>query len=105
MRFPVRLEMFTIRHGSGGNGRWRGGNGVIRRLRFLEPATVTTLCSHRIVPPIGLAGGEPGRVGINRVERASGGSVPQAGNDRCEMDAGDVYHMETPGGGGFGKPN
>ncbi|MEZ5844376.1 MAG: hydantoinase B/oxoprolinase family protein [Hyphomicrobiaceae bacterium] len=102
LRFPVRLEAFSIRRGSGGKGRWSGGDGAVRRLRFLEPATVTTLCSHRVVPPIALAGGEPGRVGINRVERATGEIVPQAGNDRCEMAAGDVYHMETPGGGGYG---
>jgi 5-oxoprolinase (ATP-hydrolysing) len=102
-RFPVRLEHFGIRHNSGGKGRWVGGNGCIRRLRFLEPVTVTTLGSHRIVPPFGLEGGAPGAVGIDRIERADGRVVPLKGNDQYAAETGDLFHMETPSGGGFGK--
>ena len=103
-RFPVRLEAFGIRRGSGGAGRWRGGDGAVRRMRFLEAMTVTTLGSHRKVPPFGLAGGEPGACGVDIVERADGTKEPLEGNDRREMQPGDLYHMETPAGGGYGPP-
>ena len=102
-RFPVRLEEFSIRRGSGGAGRYSGGNGVVRKLRFLEPMTVTVLSSHRLVPPFGLAGGEPGRCGNNYIVRAGGDAVQLKGNDEVKMNAGDLFVMETPGGGGFGK--
>ena len=71
-RFPVLVEEFAIRRGSGGAGRWRGGDGAVRRIRFLEPMTVSTLSRHRRVPPYGMAGGSPGALGRNRVERADG---------------------------------
>jgi 5-oxoprolinase (ATP-hydrolysing) len=103
-RFPVRLEAFGIRRGSGGAGRWRGGDGAVRRLRFLEAMTVTTLGSHRKVPPFGLAGGRPGACGIDIVERADGTIEHLKGNDRREMQPGDLYHLETPAGGGYGPP-
>ncbi|MFN3743315.1 MAG: hydantoinase B/oxoprolinase family protein [Hyphomicrobiaceae bacterium] len=103
-RFPVRLEAFGIRRGSGGAGRWRGGDGAVRRLRFLEAMTVTTLGSHRKVPPFGLAGGLPGACGVDIVERADGTIEHLEGNDRREMQPGDLYHMETPAGGGYGPP-
>ena len=103
-RFPVRLESFTIRRGSGGAGRWRGGDGAVRRLRFLEAMTVTTLGSSRKVPPFGLAGGAPGACGVDFVERVDGSRERLEGNDRREMQPGDVYHMETPAGGGYGAP-
>ena len=102
-RFPVRLEEFSIRQGSGGAGRYRGGDGVARKLRFLEAMTTTVLSSHRVVPPFGLAGGEPGRCGNNYVVRANGDLVRLKGNDEVEMSAGDLFVMESPGGGGFGK--
>jgi 5-oxoprolinase (ATP-hydrolysing) len=102
-RFPVRVERFAIRPGSGGPGRWRGGDGVVRRLRFLEPASASILSGRRVVPPPGLDGGEPGRCGANRVERASGAIEPLASCDAREMLAGDVLVIETPGGGGCGK--
>ena len=102
-RFPVRLEEFSIRHGSGGAGRYRGGDGVVRKLRFLEPMTVTVLSSHRVVPPFGLAGGEPGRCGNNYVVRADGEFEQLRGNDEVRVNAGDLFVMETPGGGGYGK--
>lgn len=101
-RFPVRLERFAIRHGSGGAGQWSGGAGVIRRLRFLAPVTVTTLSSHRIIPPFGVEGGEPGAVGVNSAEFPDGRRVTLQGNDEIALPAGGLFEMLTPGGGGWG---
>jgi 5-oxoprolinase (ATP-hydrolysing) len=101
-RFPVRLESFEIRRGSGGAGRWPGGDGGRRRLRFLAPMTVSTLSSHRRVPPYGMAGGAPGQLGNQWVERADGSVTELAGCDRAELEPGDVFVLETPGGGGYG---
>jgi 5-oxoprolinase (ATP-hydrolysing) len=103
-RFPVLLERFAIRRGSGGRGRWRGGDGAIRRVRFLEAMTAAILSGHRRIPPYGMAGGEPGQVGRNWVERVDGSTVPLAGADKAELGPGDVFVIETPGGGGYGKP-
>ncbi|MFB8789022.1 MAG: hydantoinase B/oxoprolinase family protein [Potamolinea sp.] len=103
-RFPVVLESFAIRPNSGGKGKYRGGNGVIRRLRFLETMTAGILSSHRVIPPYGLQGGEAGAVGENYVER-SDGTVEELGNTATiEMQAGDVFIIKTPGGGGYGSP-
>ncbi len=102
-RFPVRLDCFEIREGSGGGGRHRGGNGTIRKLRFLEPMTAAILSGHRIVPPYGSAGGEAGKTGRNYVERADGSVEFLGSTDRTEMKANDVFVIETPGGGAFGK--
>ena len=102
MRFPVRLEAFAVRKGSGGAGRWRGGDGAIRRLRFLTGVTVTTLSSHRIVPPFGGAGGAPGAVGRNWVDLPDGTRRDLKGNDEIDLPAGAVFVMQTPGGGGWG---
>jgi 5-oxoprolinase (ATP-hydrolysing) len=101
-RFPVVLDAFAIRAGSGGAGRWRGGDGVTRRIRFLEPMTLAILSGHRVVPPPGLAEGAPGEVGRTRVVRADGTVETLASADRTELAAGDVYWLETPGGGGYG---
>ena len=101
-RYPVRLESYAVRPGSGGRGRWHGGDGGTRRLRFLEPVTVSTLASHRRVPAFGLGGGQPGALGRHWVERADGAVTPMAGCDTAELAAGDVFVIETPGGGGFG---
>jgi len=101
-RFPVVLERFEIRLGSGGAGRWRGGDGAIRRIRFTESMTAAILSGHRLIPPYGLAGGSPGATGRNRVERASGEAVELRGADKVEMGPGDVFVIETPGGGGYG---
>ena len=101
-RFPVLLEEFAIRRGSGGKGKWHGGNGSLRRVRFLEPMTAAILSGHRIVPPYGMAGGKPGSVGRNYVMRRDGIRVNLKGADKIEMHAGDVFVIETPGGGGFG---
>ncbi len=103
-RFPVLLEDFSIRRGSGGGGKWRGGNGAVRRVRFLEPMTAAILSGHRIVPPYGMVGGAPGKVGRNYVIRRDGSAVELSGADKIEMNAGDVFVIESPGGGGYGKP-
>ncbi|MGW7497560.1 hydantoinase B/oxoprolinase family protein [Streptomyces luteogriseus] len=104
-RLPVRLEEFAVRRGSGGAGRWRGGDGAVRRIRFLEPMTVSTLSQHRRVPPYGMAGGEPGALGANRVEHADGTVTALGGSDSADLVTGDVLVIETPGGGGYGPPS
>ncbi|WP_298298618.1 hydantoinase B/oxoprolinase family protein [uncultured Litoreibacter sp.] len=101
-RFPVRLERFEIRQGSGGDGKWRGGNGVIRRLRFLEDVTVTTLSCHRITRAHGKHGGEDGAVGVDEVLRLDGTRQRLKGNDEAELAAGEAFEMRTPAGGGWG---
>ncbi|TPQ23342.1 hydantoinase B/oxoprolinase family protein [Streptomyces sporangiiformans] len=103
-RLPVRLDEFAVRRGSGGAGRWRGGDGAVRRIRFHEPMTVSTLSQHRRVPPYGMAGGEPGALGANRVERADGTVTELGGSDAADVGPGDVLVIETPGGGGYGPP-
>jgi 5-oxoprolinase (ATP-hydrolysing) len=102
-RFPVRLEEFRVRRGSGGDGRWRGGDGAVRRLRFLEPMTVSTLSGHRRVPPYGMAGGRPGALGRNQIIRADGTMVAMGGCDLVDVGPDDMLVVETPGGGGYGK--
>ena len=104
-RYPVRLESYEIRHGSGGEGRWRGGNGGVRRLRFLEPMTVTTLSGHRRVPAFGMAGGSPGALGRHWMAHPDGSVTPMSGCDSVQAAAGDVFVVETPGGGGYGRPD
>ena len=103
-RLPVLLESFEIRRGSGGAGRWHGGDGAVRRLRFTAPVTVSTLASHRTVPPYGLSGGEPGALGRTYVERGGGTIEELAGADSAELEPDDVLVVETPGGGGYGEP-
>ena len=102
-RFPVLIESFSIRHGSGGAGRYRGGDGIIRRIRFRAPMTAGIVSGHRRVPPYGMAGGEPGMVGRNSVERADGTVEALSWAAKAEMKPGDVFVIETPGGGGYGK--
>ena len=102
LRYPVRNEEFSIRRGSGGAGKYRGGDGVVRKLRFLEHMTATMLTSHRVVPPFGLQGGKPGKCGKNYVVRADGSTERLKSNDEVQMAPGDLFVMETPGGGGFG---
>jgi 5-oxoprolinase (ATP-hydrolysing) len=103
-RYPVLLREFAIRRGSGGVGRWHGGDGAVRCIEFTEPMTVSTLSGHRRVPPYGMAGGSPGELGRNRVERADGSTVELAGCDSAEVEPGDTLVIETPGGGGYGTP-
>jgi 5-oxoprolinase (ATP-hydrolysing) len=101
-RFPVRLDSYEIRQGSGGAGRWTGGNGGVRRMRFLEAMTASILSNGRVHPAFGLAGGESGAPGINRVVRADGRVETLAHIGSAEMLPGDVFEIHTPGGGGFG---
>jgi len=103
-RFPVRVEEFSIRAGSGGQGTFTGGNGIVRKLRFLEPMTVTVLSSHRTIAPHGAAGGGAGKTGENSVLRTSGTVEMLEGNDVVAMKAGDVFVLKTSGGGGYGRP-
>ncbi|MFE9139297.1 hydantoinase B/oxoprolinase family protein [Streptomyces sp. NPDC007355] len=103
-RHPVRVDAFAVREDSGGRGRWRGGHGVERRIRFLEPMTVALLTGHRRVPPYGMAGGEPGALGENLVERADGTVERLGAAATTEVGPGDVLVLRTPGGGGYGPP-
>jgi 5-oxoprolinase (ATP-hydrolysing) len=102
-RFPVRLDQFCIRRNSGGEGEQRGGDGVIRRIRFLEPMTASILSNRRSTRPFGLDGGKPGLAGKNLVTRTDGSVLELNGCDQAEMSAGDIFEIRTPGGGGFGK--
>lgn len=102
LRFPVRLERYEIREGSGGAGRWQGGNGGLRTIRFLEPMTVSTLCNGWIHPAFGARGGQPGAIGRSRVIRADGSVRELKHADKAELEAGDMFEIETPGGGGYG---
>jgi N-methylhydantoinase B/oxoprolinase/acetone carboxylase alpha subunit len=102
-RFPVLLEQFSIRPHSGGLGQHRGGNGIIRQVQFLEPMTAAILSEHRQVPPFGLNGGEPGLVGRNTVIRQNGSVEALGSTATVEMQAGDTFMIETPGGGGYGQ--
>ncbi|PSB40179.1 5-oxoprolinase, partial [filamentous cyanobacterium Phorm 6] len=101
-RFPVLLESFAIRANSGGNGYHRGGNGVVRRVRFLEDMTAGILSGRRVISPCGLHGGEAGKVGRNYVERFDGNVEELGSTASVEMQPGDVFVIETPGGGGYG---
>ncbi|WP_290739677.1 hydantoinase B/oxoprolinase family protein [Amaricoccus sp.] len=103
-RYPVVLDEFRIRKGSGGAGRFPGGDGVTRRIRFLEAMTLAILAGHRSVPPPGLAGGGPGAVGRSRILRADGTHETLGAADRRRVGPGDVWVLETPGGGGYGEP-
>jgi 5-oxoprolinase (ATP-hydrolysing) len=100
-RFPVLLERFAIRRGTGGNGRYRGGDGAVRRIRFLEGMTVAILSGHRVVPPPGLAGGGAGTPGRTRILRADGTVEELRSADKREVGPGDTWLLETPGGGGY----
>ena len=102
-RFPVRLQSYAIREGSGGEGRWHGGNGGIRRIEFLEPMTASILSNARVHPAFGMAGGSAGAIGINRVVRQDGTQQDVPHIAQVEMQAGDVFEIHTPGGGGYGK--
>ncbi|HYV87194.1 MAG TPA: hydantoinase B/oxoprolinase family protein, partial [Candidatus Polarisedimenticolia bacterium] len=102
-RFPVLVESFAIRRGSGGKGKHRGGDGVIRRIRFREAMTAAILSGHRRIPPYGMAGGGHAALGRNYVQRRDGRIEALGGTDQTAMAAGDVFIIETPGGGAFGK--
>jgi N-methylhydantoinase B len=101
-RYPVQVESFSLRRDSGGQGTYSGGNGVIRRIKFLEPMTANILSGHRRIPPFGLNGGEAGKVGRNWIERQDGTREYLEGTATVKMLPGDVFVIKTPGGGGFG---
>jgi 5-oxoprolinase (ATP-hydrolysing) len=103
-RYPVRVERFAVRAGSGGDGRRRGGDGLIREFTFLQPMSLSILSQHRTVPPYGLAGGMPGAPGRQQVIRAGGETLTLGSLDGCEVGPGDRLRVETPGGGGYGPP-
>ena len=103
LRYPVRLEEFSIRRGSGGAGKWRGGDGAVRRIRFMEPMTAVIVASRRNIAPFGLEGGVDGAAGRQWVERADGSREVLSGTDIAELKRGDVFAIETPGGGGYGR--
>ena len=102
-RFPVLLESYAIRAGSGGDGRWRGGDGGVRRVRFLQAMTASILSNGRVHGAFGMAGGGTGQLGVNRIERRNGTSEPLSHIGSVEMAPGDVFVVETPGGGGYGS--
>ncbi|MGD9980433.1 MAG: hydantoinase B/oxoprolinase family protein [Hyphomonadaceae bacterium] len=102
-RFPVLVERFAVRRGSGGKGAHKGGDGAVRRIRFREPMTAAMLANRRATAPFGLNGGGDGAPGANRVERADGSATPLAATGQAEVKPGDVFVIETPGGGGYGK--
>jgi len=102
LRYPVRVETFEIRRGSGGTGQWPGGDGVRRAIRFLEPMELSILSNRRKVAPFGLEGGGPGALGKNWIERADGTIQYLSGTETVQIQRGDLFVIETPGGGGFG---
>jgi 5-oxoprolinase (ATP-hydrolysing) len=102
-RYPVRLNRFEIRQDSGGKGKFRGGNGIIREILFLEPVSLSILTQHRIEKPYGLNGGESGKIGRQFIIRKNGEIEILKGVDGAELEAGDTICIETPGGGAWGK--
>ncbi|TAK10308.1 MAG: 5-oxoprolinase, partial [Rhizorhabdus sp.] len=101
-RFPVLVERFATRRGSGGDGAWTGGDGAIRRIRFRQAMHADMVSSRRRIAPPGLAGGGDGAAGINRIERVDGRVEELAATASVDLEAGDVFVIETPGGGGYG---
>ena len=99
----MRLERFAIRHGSGGQGRWCGGDGLERTIRFLEPMRVSIISGSRTVPPFGLHGGGDGACGANAVLNADGCEQPVPGSVQLDLQAGEAIRLLTPGGGGMGR--
>ena len=100
-RFPVLLERFAVRSNSGGKGRYHGGDGVVRRIKFLQTMNVSILSSHRLYPPFGLNGGSSGRLGINYLIH-NGKKQLLPANISLTVEAGDSIEIQTPSGGGFG---
>ena len=103
-RYPVRVEEHSIRFGSGGRGKWNGGPGALRRIRFLETMTAGVLSGHRRIPPYGMNGGGSGEVGHNWVERSDGSITELGGSDETVCQPGDVFVVQTPTAGGYGAP-
>jgi 5-oxoprolinase (ATP-hydrolysing) len=102
-RYPVVLEKMAIRHDSGGEGKWKGGHGIFREIRFTEDVILTILSQHREQAPFGLAGGLPGKPGKQTVIKRNGDKIELKGIETIELQKGDRIRIETPGGGGYGK--
>ena len=102
-RYPVRLNRYEIRQHSGGHGKWKGGNGIIREMTFLEPVSLSVLTQHRIIPPYGLKGGEPGKTGKQWIRKRNGSMINLGWKDEAELELGDCFILHTPGGGGYGS--
>ena len=105
LRYPVVLEEFSVRRGSGGKGKWSAGDGIYRRIRFMREMKLTLLTSYRDVVPYGLNGGEPGQIGQNWVRRNSGEMERLKGCDETNLAVGEAVALMTPTGGGFGAPS
>jgi 5-oxoprolinase (ATP-hydrolysing) len=105
LRYPIRVRQFSIRAGSGGHGRWRGGDGIIRDIEFLEPMHGSILANRRSTAPFGLAGGGDALPGRNRLLAVSGETTEYGATAELEFAAGDRFVIETPGGGGYGEPD
>jgi 5-oxoprolinase (ATP-hydrolysing) len=103
-RYPVRVLRFALRRGSGGDGEWRGGDGIIREVEFLQPVQVSLLTQNRRVGPFGMEGGAPGQTGRQWLRRSKGDRIDLAAVDGCDAGTGDRLIVETPGGGGWGIP-
>ena len=101
----MRLNSFRVRKQSGGDGEFKGGDGVIREYTFLEKIELSLLSQHRTERPYGMAGGKPGKAGAQQIIKSNGKIIPVAGTDHHYMDKGDRFILETPGGGGWGDPN
>ena len=104
-RYPVRLEQFTIRKNSGGKGKWNGGDGVIREITFLEPVNLSVLSQRRKSGPFGINGGEAGKPGSQKIIRKNGEEIRLDSIQNIDLEAGDKFIIETPGGGGFWEKN
>src|SRR5690606_28989123 len=102
-RYPVRVEQFAIRKGSGGKGKWNGGEGIIRELLFKEKLEINILAQHRVVEPYGMKGGHAGKVGEQYIIRENGKKEMLKGISGASVYAGDRVVIKTPGGGGWGK--
>jgi len=102
--YPIQVIRYSLRSGSGGRGKWRGGDGVIRKVRFLTKAQVTLLSDRRTFPPYGLCGGEPGALGSNTLIRRDGTQEQLPSKFTAWVQPGDVLSIQTPGGGGWGTP-
>ncbi|MED5494569.1 MAG: hydantoinase B/oxoprolinase family protein, partial [Verrucomicrobiota bacterium] len=103
-RFPVRLERFAIRQDSGGPGKTNGGNGIVRELVFTEPVSLSLLTQNRTQGPYGMAGGQAGSPGEQRLAKRNGENMELGATSQESLNAGDRLILKTPGGGGFGKP-
>ena len=101
--FPVIVESFSIRNNSGGRGKWSGGDGTVRKIRFTESVEAAVLSNHRRIAPFGLEGGESGQTGVNRINRRDGSEEMLSGTATVKLNDGDTFVIETPGGGGYGQ--